>query len=79
MAYEQRDNSGALFKNEGDRLKENGPLYSGTCMVGGAEYFFDAWLKTSEKGTKWMSFAFKAKDKAKPAKPAKQDEDDVPW
>lgn len=66
--YQQRDNSGSLFRNEGDRKKENGPDYSGTCMVGGVEYFFDGWIKVAESGRKWMSFAFKPKQQ-KPAAP----------
>lgn len=61
MAYETKPNSGSLFKNEGERKRENGPDYSGTCLVGGVEYFFDGWLKTAESGRKWMSFAFKPK------------------
>lgn len=61
--YQQRDNSGSLFRNEGDRKRENGPDYSGTCMVGGVEYFFDGWIKVADSGRKWMSFSFKPKQK----------------
>lgn len=70
MAFEQRDNTGSLFKNEGDKKKERGPDYSGTCMVGGVEYYFDGWIKAAETGRKWMSFSFKPKGQA-PQKPAK--------
>jgi hypothetical protein len=85
MAYEQRDNSGSLFRNE--EKKENGPDYSGKALVGGTEYFMDAWLKQSENGRKWMSFSFKAMTK-QPGKPPRgpagwdpkpQAEDDIPF
>lgn len=62
MSFQQRDNSGALFKNV-EKRSENGPDYSGNCMIDGVEYFFDAWLKAAESGRKWMSFSFKRKDK----------------
>lgn len=61
--YETKDNTGSLFKNEGDRKTERGPDYSGTAMIGGVEHFMDAWLKTADSGRKWMSFSFKVKTK----------------
>lgn len=69
MSYQQKDNSGSLFRNE-EKTNERGPDYSGTCMVGGVEYFFDGWLKTADSGRKWMSFSFKAKTK-QPVAPQK--------
>ncbi len=73
MSYEQRDNSGSLFRNE-TKTNERGPDYSGTCMVDGVEHFFDGWLKTADSGKKWMSFSFKRKEKQPqaPAAPARQ-------
>ena len=62
MSYQPKDNSGSLFKNE-NKTNERGPDYSGTCMIDGVEYFMDSWLKTAETGRKWMSFAFKPKQK----------------
>ncbi len=61
MAYEQRDNSGSLFKND-RKEKENHPDYKGGCMVGGVEMWMSAWLKTGANGTKFMSFSFQPKD-----------------
>lgn len=66
--FQQRDNSGALFKNE-NKTNERGPDYSGTCMIDGKEYFFDSWLKTSDSGRKWMSFSFKPKLKQAAQRP----------
>ena len=78
--YQQRDNSGALFKNE-EKRSENGPDYSGSCVIDGADYFFDAWLKTADSGRRWMSFSFKRKDKqsaTQPARPAPKTHGDRP-
>ena len=61
MAYEQRDNSGSLFKND-RKEKETHPDYKGSCMVGGVEMWMSAWIKTSGNGTKFMSFSFQPKD-----------------
>jgi len=74
MAYEQRDNSGSLFKND-KKEKETHPDYKGSCMVGGVEMWMSAWLKTGANGTKFMSFSFQPKDQQQaPARqtPARQ-------
>lgn len=74
--YEQKDNSGSLFKNA-DKESDRHPDYSGSALIDGQAYFMDAWLKESENGRKWMSFSFKPKREAKPTKPAgKRERDD---
>lgn len=65
--YEQRDNSGSLFKNE-RKEKDTHADYRGECLIDGVPYYMDAWLKTAESGRKWMSFSFKPKEAPKPAK-----------
>ncbi len=81
MAYEQRDNSGSLFKND-KKESENHPDYNGSAMVNGTEMWMSAWLKTSTSGKKFMSFSFKPKDQqaakpvAKSAPKAEPDFDD---
>jgi uncharacterized protein (DUF736 family) len=60
MSYDNT-NRGALFKNEGERKRENGPDYSGNLNVGGQEFFLDAWIKTSQNGRKFMSVSVKLK------------------
>lgn len=69
MAYETRDNTGRLFKNE-DKKNERGPDYSGEALIEGQAFYMDGWLKTAESGRKWMSFSFKPKQQRQPERPA---------
>jgi hypothetical protein len=77
MAFEQKDNSGALFKNPDKKPDNNFPDYRGPCMVNGKELEISAWLKTSKDcKTKFMSLSFKPPFK-KTTKVA--GDDDAPW
>ena len=58
---ETRDNTGILFKND-KKQSDRHPDYTGRATVNGVECFMDAWIKDGAKG-KFMSFAFKPKDK----------------
>jgi hypothetical protein len=53
-------NRGALFRE--DKQKEGDRDYSGTINIGGVEYWLSGWVKTSKKGTKYLSLAAKPKD-----------------
>lgn len=59
MAFEHRDNSGSLFKNE-RREKDTHPHATGTAMIGGVLYEISAWTKEGRKG-KFQSLSFKPK------------------
>ena len=84
MTYEQRDNSGSLFRND-KKETDNHPDYNGSAMVGGQEVWMSAWLKTSTNGKKFMSFSFKPKDQqaakpvAKSAPASPEIDDDMPF
>ena len=61
--FEQRDNSGSLFKND-RKENENQPAYTGKCMVNGLPMQISAWVKESKNG-KFFSLSFQ-----EPWKPA---------
>ena len=65
MAYEQKQNSGSLFKNE------NHPNATGSALISGVEYWVSAWTKRDKNDKPWQSLSFKPKDAAKSASPAK--------
>jgi uncharacterized protein (DUF736 family) len=60
MAREQRNNDGALFKND-RKTAENHPDYTGSAVIEGVEYWVSAWVKTSQAGKKFFSMAYKPK------------------
>lgn len=86
MAYEQRDNSGTLFRNE---KKENDkhPNATGKAMIGGKMYYLSAWTKQGNNGP-FQSLSFKPVDEASAAPPKGEGkriptneaiEDDIPF
>lgn len=60
MAYEQKDNSGTLGRND-RKTQPNHPDHKGKCIVNGAEYWVSAWVKQGPTG-KFFSLAFTPKD-----------------
>lgn len=79
--FEQRDNSGTLFKNE-KREKETHPHATGSAMIDGVEYWVSAWTKEGKNG-KFQSLAFKKKEERSghgvKRNPGPMAEDDVPF
>jgi hypothetical protein len=87
--YQQKDNSGALFKND-KKETDSHPDYKGSAMIEGTEYWFSAWINESKTGTKYMKTSFSQKEQAhnngvQQVKAAVQDmsiaqlEDDIPF
>jgi hypothetical protein len=60
-------NRGALFRNP-DKTEERHPDYRGDLNVDGVEFWLSAWLRTSKKGTKFVSLSIQPKN-ARPAQP----------
>lgn len=60
MAFEQRELTGSLFKND-KRESDNHPHATGSALIDGVEYWVSAWTKEGAKG-KWQSLAFKRKE-----------------
>jgi hypothetical protein len=82
MAVNRKDLTGALYKND-KRTTDKQPLYKGSCVIGGVEYWIASWLNDGDRG-KYMSLKFEPKDKPeeRPAKgkPSAQDDDgDIPF
>lgn len=61
MSYEQRDNSGSLFKND-RKEKDSHPDYTGNGMIDGKGFWFSAWIKKDRNGKAFMSLSFKPKE-----------------
>jgi uncharacterized protein (DUF736 family) len=92
MSYEQKDNSGSLFKNT-RKEKDTHPDYTGSALVNGVPMWLSAWIKRDKNGNAYMSCSFKPKDenamanlrddlRAKsPQAPARHDPiaDDIPF
>jgi uncharacterized protein (DUF736 family) len=56
MAFEQRPNSGALFKND-RKSGPKSPDYTGNCLIDGQVKRIAAWIKQGQQGA-FMSLAF---------------------
>lgn len=80
MAYEQRPNTGSLFRND-KKETDSHPDYKGSALIEGlGECWLDAWINTAKDGSKYMSVKFKPKearnDAPRQAAPASAYDDD---
>lgn len=83
MAYEPKEGSGALFKNDkGDNPAR--PDYRGDIMLGGKLYEVSGWIKPlpSDSSKKFMSLSGKPKEQRQDKQPPRQQvgkwEDEAP-
>lgn len=85
MAYEVRELTGSLFKND-SKEEETHADFNGSAKIGGIEYWVNAWIKTYEKeGTKrkYYSLSFKPKNPLQLTEKGKKSfadmDDDIPF
>ena len=85
MAYEMKDMTGSLFRNE-KATSDNHPTHTGKVMIDGVQYYQSAWVKETNDGRKFFSQAFRRVEQDTPkAAPKKQaammgdDLSDVPF
>jgi len=85
MAYEMKNLSGSLFKNQ-KKEKDTHPNAQGSCLIDGIEYWMSAWVKEDKNGNKWQSLAFKPKEEKQEQAPKKSggsfsqmDSDSIPF
>lgn len=71
--FEIRELSGSLFKNP-KQTNEKAPQMTGSCLIGGVEYWVSAWTREGENG-RWQSLAFTKKDE----KPQAQKDESIPF
>lgn len=57
MAFELKDNSGSLFKND-KKEKDTHPNATGKCLIDGKLYYISSWTKEGNKG-RFQSLSFK--------------------
>ena len=81
MTYEQKENSGSLFKND-ERKTDSHPNARGSAKIDGVEYWVSAWTKRDKNGNPWQSLSFTKKEARAPQKPSGKIEDmdsDLPF
>ena len=61
MAYETKDNSGAIFKND-RKESDTHADYKGEARIDGHDVWVNAWINKSKDGRSYMKLAFKRKD-----------------
>ena len=76
MAYEQKPDTGSLFRND-RKETESHPDHRGSAMIGGVEYWVSAWINTTGEGKKYFGMKYQAKDAQAPPR-AEQGQTDEP-
>lgn len=58
MAFEQKPNSGVLFKNLDKVGDDKRPHAKGRAKIGDTEYWVAAWTRTDKNGEKYQTLVF---------------------
>jgi hypothetical protein len=66
MAFEQKDNSGAVFVND-RKDQDTRPDRIGTARIDGTDYWVNGWLRKTKDGKPYLSLSFKPKQDKPPA------------
>jgi uncharacterized protein (DUF736 family) len=61
MAYEPKDMTGSLFKND-RKERDTHPDYKGSALINGVDHWLDAWINEDRNGNKYMSLKLKPKE-----------------
>ena len=67
--YEQRDNTGSIFKNDKKETDKH-PDGKGSAMIGGVHYWISSWTKQDRNGNPYRSLSFQPKEQQPGARPA---------
>ena len=63
--YEQRDNTGSIFKNDKKETDKH-PDGKGSAMIGGVHYWISSWTKQDKNGNPYRSLSFQPKEQKAP-------------
>jgi hypothetical protein len=72
---DQRNNSGAMFKNRRKRQGHFDPDYTGSARVNGIDYWLSGWVRTPNDkpdGEKYLSISYKPKEPQRARAQAKE-------
>lgn len=66
MAYEQKPDTGSLFRNEKMREGKKDAEYTGSALIDGVEYWVNAWVNEVKSGAnagkKYFNMQYKPKE-----------------
>ena len=75
MAFENKDMTGALFKN-GYKQKDSQADVTGSCRINGVDYKVAGWNKTTKSGIRMVSLSFTEANEVPAVKDGKIDIND---